>query len=85
MALVLKARAADLQPALDRGGKIASESVSGATSVSYQADASPETVYPDVTGILEPLLRCKGYLNAVPYQNDAEVGTPYEPGEYNNT
>lgn len=54
--LAARALTTDLQPALERGGKVASESV-GPISTSYQPDAPYETLLMAVDGLLATLLR----------------------------
>lgn len=72
----------ELQPALDRGGRVVSESV-GPISTTYAQDAPPETEIPSVVGILEPLLytASESRLKALPYITDEVTIDGFE-GEY---
>lgn len=56
---------ADLQPALDRGGQIISESV-GAISTTYAAGAPAGTYYQVAEGLIAPLLRDRGRVTVGP-------------------
>lgn len=57
--LAARALSARLKADLDRGGRIASEAVSGAVSVSYFADAPGDTTWGFVDGLLAPILATK--------------------------
>lgn len=68
----------DLQPDLDRGGKITSETVD-VISVDYADDAPAETLLTEVEGYLRPLLKTAS-REPVPYQ-----ATPTDPAVFEDT
>lgn len=61
----LSAVGTDLQPALDRGGQVVSESV-GAISTTYAAGAPVGTYYQSAEGLVAPLLRDRGRITVGP-------------------
>lgn len=61
----LSAAGTDLQPALERGGQIVSETV-GAMSVTYAAGAPAGTVYSVADGLIAPLLRDRSRVTVGP-------------------
>jgi len=81
-AAYLSMTGSELQPSLDRGGRVVSESV-GPISTTYAPDAPTETEIPSVVGILEPLLytSTQSRLRAQPYITD-EVIVPGYDGSY---
>ncbi|CDH43842.1 DnaT-like ssDNA-binding protein [Candidatus Contendibacter odensensis] len=80
-----KALDAELLPDLDRGGRIASESI-GALSVSYFQDAASGAVIQAVAGLLAPLLRRRltpaapGWIGA----GDASYGAGFSIGMHDH-
>lgn len=72
-----------LQAKLDRGGKIASKKMD-VLSVTYAADAPAEAVYPEIVGLLSPLLRTTG-IEPMPYLAQTEDTYPYQTDIFDNT
>ena len=72
-----------LEPALDRGGAIASESI-GPISTSYMPSAPSETVFKSVEGLLEPLLWNNLWRNSTPYITEPVDAAEYTTGNYLN-
>lgn len=71
-----------LQPALDRGGDIQSESV-GPISTTYRAGARPDTLYQAVDGLLASLLRLPGVLNpAAPHVSEVTYPQGFYPKQF---
>lgn len=58
----------DLQPALQHGGEILSETLSGVVSTTYAPKARPDAAYQFVDGVLAPLLRRPISDPLLPYQ-----------------
>jgi hypothetical protein len=78
--LAVRARSTEIQPDLERGGAIKSESVD-VISVTYMDGASMETVIAVVMGYLAPYLRCtenpdfEGFLAQAEYSENFTEGT----------
>ncbi len=75
---------ADLQPDLDRGGRIQTTRVD-VLSTTYFDDAPSETVIAAVQGLLAPFLRDGTKRDPVPYLSQPEAETPFVSGEFDFT
>lgn len=82
--LALLALSRALESALDRGGKITSESI-GPISVSYAADAPAETFFTGVDGLLAPILTDAEWSDITPYLTNPVDEAEYTRGAFDNT
>ncbi len=72
----------DLQPDLERGGKVKTETVDVITTT-YMDDAPGETLLQSVMGILNPLLR-RQREDVLPYHAAPAVLTPFASDDFSN-